>query len=602
MDVLTRRVLSGNGVLAAAPALLLMLALCSGHAVGQENTRGPTATFYEPLQVELVDIDVVVTDRSGVPITDLTVDDFDVFEDGNPVEVTHFYAAGGASGPSGDSRLVETIFLVLFVDDTNVDPRLRISVLSHVRDLFGASLPPNVLFSLVRFDGSLDIESDFSKRADHLLAALERLSAEPAMNPNSEGEAIVRRMQSFKEFPELERPRMEHYSSESGSDEGIYALEPTDTDPAAYTFIAEIDRYARSRFLGHRASIDALRRFSAILGAMPGRTVMLWVGGLEQRTGEMLFRTWQDLFPEAARRRGINPMALSMQYDLTSEIDEALKEINTERISLYPVGILDGGGLRDSAYMGGHIMQSEGRHGFTGSADSEAQEAALGVLADLTGGRRLTDNARLGEQLGQIAEELSSSYSLGYRPLSPADGKYHQVSVKVKRDGAVARHRTGYLASGSWPNVSERTVAAAMLGTGTNPLDIGVSCREQEMREDGTFLVPVAVSVPLGELVLTPEGGQHSARISVLSVVRDKRGGLSEVNERQYPIEVQNEELLSAVEQQATFVLGMVLRGGEYRIAVSVRDDSSSVQSTVFVDVSVGATSTASTASGSSTG
>ncbi len=332
---------------------------------------------------------------------------------------------------------------------------------------------------------------------------------------------------------------------------------------------------------------------------MPGRTVMLWVGGVEQRTGEMLFRTWQDLFPDAARRRGLNPMVQSMQYDLTSEIDEALKEVNTERISLYPVGMLDGSGLRDSAHMDGHIIQSGGRHGFSGSADAEAREAALSVLADLTGGRRLTDNARLGEQLGQIAEELSSSYSLGYRPLSPADGKYHQISVKVKRDGAVCRHRTGYLASGSGPDLSERTVAAAMLGTGTNPLDIGVSCREQEMREDGTYLVPVAVSVPLGELVLTPEGGRHSARISVLSVVRDTRGGLSDVNERQYPIEVKNEELLSAVEQQATFVLGMVLRAGEYRIAVSVRDDSSSVESTVFVDVVVGA---ASTASGSSTG
>jgi VWFA-related protein len=594
MGALTRRISPVNDVLAAALAPLVMLALCSGHAVAQEDTGGPTATFYEPLQVELVDLDVVVTDRSGVPIADLTADDFDVFEDGTPVEVTHFYAAGGTSGPSGDSRLAETIFLVLFVDDTNVDPQLRTSVLSHVRDLFGATLPPNVLFSLVRFDGSLHIESDFSKRADDLFAALDRLSAEPAMNPNSEGQAIVRRMQSFKEFPELERPRLEHFAP--GSDEPVYALEPTDTDPAAYTFIAEIDRYAKSRFLGHRASIEALRRFSAILGAMPGRTVMLWVGGLEQRTGEMLFRTWQDLFPEAARRRGLNPMAQSMQYDLTREIDEALKEINTERISLFPVGMLDGGGSRDSAYMDGRIMESGGRHGFKGSADSEAQEAALGVLADLTGGRRLTDNARLGEQLGQIAEELSSSYSLGYRPLSPADGKYHQISVKVKRDGAVARYRQGYLASGNRPNVSERTVAAAILGTGTNPLDIGVSCRDQEMREDGTYLVPVAVSVPLGELVLTPEGGRHSARISVLSVVRDKRGGLSEVNERQYPIEIKNEELLSAVEQQATFILGMVLRGGEYRIAVSVRDDSSWVESTVFVDVVVGG------ASGSSTG
>ena len=446
MGAMTRRISSVNEVLATALAVLVMLALSSGHAVAQKDTGGPTATFYEPLHVELVDVDVVVTDRSGVPITDLTADDFEVFEDGKPVEVTHFYAAGGAGGPSGDGRLAEKIFLVLFVDDTNVDPQLRTSVLSHVRDLFDASLPPDVLISLVRFDGSLHIESDFSEGAGDLLAALNHLSAEPAMNPKGEGQAIVRRMQSFKERPRAERPP--HTFFTSNSDDPVFAFDPMDQDSEAYTFLAEINQYAKSRHVRHRASIEALRRFSAVLGAMPVSTVMLWVGGLEQRTGEMLYRTWQDLFPEEAQRRGLNPMAQSMQYDLTREIEELLEQINTERISLFPVGMLDGGGSRDSAYMNSRILQTGGRHGFEGSADSQAQEAALGVMADLTGGRRLTDNARLGEQLRRIAEELSSFYSLGYHPLSPSDGKYHQISVKVKRDGAVVATAQGYLASG----------------------------------------------------------------------------------------------------------------------------------------------------------
>lgn len=575
-----------------ALAAIVVLTVCSSSPSAQEAAPEiPAGTFFEPLAVELVDVDAVVTDGSGAPITDLTMEDFEIFEDGRPVEITHFYAARGAGRSSGDDRLVEKIFLVLFLDDTNVDPQLRTSVVSHMRDILAAGLPPGVLTMLVRFDGSLHIESDFSENAEDVLAALDRVAAEPAMNPHREGEALVRRMQSFRTLPPQPKPPTGVFTSTS--DEPVFLNDPMDIDPEAFSFIPEIHQYAKRSSIRYRASLEALQRFTAILGAMPGRTIMLWVGGVELRTGEMLFRTWQDLFPEAARKRAVNLTGETMQYDLSSEMETLLEEVNTDRISLFPVGVLDGG-VRDSASMNTRILESRGRPGTQGAADAQARDAALGVMAAVTGGRRLTDNARLGEQLQQVAEELSSFYSLGYRPPSPGDDRYHEISVKVKREGADVRHRKGYRASSSEPSPSERTVAAALLGTGTNPLGINATCRAQEPRDDGTFLVPVAVTVPLGSLVLFPEGGRHTAEISVLSVVRDKRAGLSDVTERQYPIEIANEHLLSAVEQDATFVLAMALRRGPHRIAVTVRDDRSSVESTIWVDVDVGAGSEAS--------
>ncbi len=576
----TRR--AGGPALAAVIATLI---LAVSVAVSAQDSPDRTAVFYEPIRVQLVDVDVVVTDRSGTPITDLTADDFEVFEDGTRMEITNFYAIRGADETSGDSRLAEDIHLVLFMDDTNVDPQLRTSVLNHVRQLLGDGLPPNVQAALVRFDGSLHIESDFSDQADVLIEALDRLGEEPAMNPDREGQAIVRRMQSFKANPQQSKPPLQVFTSESDLPKALQ--DPMEEDPQAYAFIAEIQRYARARYLGHRASLEALRRISTVLGAIPGRTVMLWVGGIEQRTGEALFSTWQGLFPKEAQRRGVNAMAQSMQFDLSREIEDVLEEVNTRRISLFPVGELDGG-AGDMAFMNSRIMQAGGVHNFQGAKDSMAQEAAIAVMAAVTGGRPLTDNARLGEQLEQVAAGLTASYSLAYRPPSPDDGEYHEIAVKVRRDDAVARYRTGYRASGSSSDVAERTIAAAVLGTGVDRLGVSATCREQEPRENGTFMVPVEVSVPLGALMLLPEGERHTARISVLSVVRDKRGGMSEVNRREYPIEIDNDRLVSAVEQSATFVLGLVLRKGPQRVAVSVLDENSGVSSTVFVDLDVG--------------
>ena len=71
-------------------------------------------------------------------------------------------------------------------------------------------------------------------------------------------------------------------------------------------------------------------------------------------------------------------------------------------------------------------------------------------------------------------------------------------------------------------------------------------------------------------------------------MVFDQAGRSSDVHERAYPIEIENDQLLSAVEQEAKFIVGMVLREGSHRIAVSIRDDRSSSESTAVVDVMVG--------------
>ena len=158
----------------------------------------------------------------------------------------------------------------------------------------------------------------------------------------------------------------------------------------------------------------------------------------------------------------------------------------------------------------------------------------------------------------------------------------------MAREDARLRYRLSYRDSGNEHQTADRTLAAGLLGVAENPLGISLECQEQELREDKTYLVPVLIRIPIGELVLLPEEGRHQAQISVFSVVTDEAGRSSDVHERSYPIDIENEHLMTAVEQDAEFTIGMVLREGEHRIAVSIRDDRSSSESTAFVDVMVG--------------
>lgn len=575
--------------LRVAAAGVLVSAVVLLPAWADEPGDRATATFFEPLDVPLVNVEATVRDSSGAPITGLTVDDFEVFEDGEPVQITHFMGAaadGGTDRSGGDARR-DRVFLAVFLDDTSVDPQLRSSALRHLREVLQGPMPANVSTLLARFDGVLRIESDFAASHEQLVAAIDRVEARAPMDLSREGEVLVRRMQSFAERPKpLNAPNAVVVPG-SGSDQPVRYLDPADVEPEAYSFIPEIHQYARTRHLRHRASVEALQRFIAVMGAMPGRKVALWVGGLETRTGENLFRTWQDLFPVEARRRAMDPMMESLQYELTRELDAVLDAANLERISFFPVVSLTSGGGA-TALSNARSFVTRGRPGNQGAMDDRVQEATLGVMAAVTGGRPLVDNSRLGAQLSEVIGELESFYSLAYRPPSAGDGKLHTISVRVRRDGAVIHHREGYRDGGTAVGVAESPLAAAMLGAGANPFGISAACEAQEPRGDGDYLVPVAVSVPIGELVLLPEGGRHTAQITVRSVVRDLRGGVSEIHERAYPIEIDNDRLLTAVEQRATFVLGMVLREGPHRIAVSVRDERSTLESTVFVDVAVG--------------
>jgi hypothetical protein len=217
-----------------------------------------------------------------------------------------------------------------------------------------------------------------------------------------------------------------------------------------------------------------------------------------------------------------------------------------------------------------------------------AEEEALSLMTVPTGGRILADNRGLDDQLTTVSEELGSYYSLGYRPPSPGDGSYHSIEVVCNRPGVKLRHRVGYQDTPSKEQMENRTLAAAVLGVAENPMNIAVETGPQEDRGDGKFLVSVLVRIPIAQLVLLPAGENHVGQVSVQTAVRDIKGRMSGVHGRQFPLEIPNDQLLTAVQQQAGFTVGLVMRKGEQRIAVSVRDDKSLIESTAFVDVVVG--------------
>ena len=76
--------------------------------------------------------------------------------------------------------------------------------------------------------------------------------------------------------------------------------------------------------------------------------------------------------------------------------------------------------------------------------------AALRTFTDDTGGYTavVKDVGQLASETARIAEELNHQYLLGYAtPRPAADGAYHSIRVRLKKEGYFVRSRRGYFAS-----------------------------------------------------------------------------------------------------------------------------------------------------------
>jgi VWFA-related protein len=72
---------------------------------------------------------------------------------------------------------------------------------------------------------------------------------------------------------------------------------------------------------------------------------------------------------------------------------------------------------------------------------------SLRTLAENTDGLAIVDSNNLDAGMKRVVADLSSYYLLGYYSSGKLDGKYHAITVRVKRPGVQVRARKGYMAA-----------------------------------------------------------------------------------------------------------------------------------------------------------
>ena len=127
---------------------------------------GPSAQKARSFQnIDLVDVDVVVTDGEGRPVTGLTKEDFDIREDGKPVALQTFVARAATDAVDEDAGRS----MVILLDDVTM-PRESVNAIKAMATYLAMQARGADDLSVIRFR-EVDDEPFGDRRA-----ALERIS------------------------------------------------------------------------------------------------------------------------------------------------------------------------------------------------------------------------------------------------------------------------------------------------------------------------------------------------------------------------------------------------------------------------------------------
>jgi VWFA-related protein len=573
------------------PAALAAVMLATVSVSPDAQQRPAPPIVIESVQVNVVNVEVFVTGRDGRPITGLSISDFEVLEDGKPVGITNFFAAVGGhptvvpAAPAGPATGTEeqapqlpeeqVLELVFYIDNGNLTIARRNAIFEQIRSLLKQGLKTGrTQVLLATSGGAVRVRQPFTSDEQVLLAAVGRLEHEVGQaSGGTERNSLLTRMMGSASFPSAVAGGSGRGQSQDFEKEN--ALSVQESARAA----------AEQAYQEARVSLKALTQFVDSLAGLPGRKALVYVGqGVSMRPGEVMLREW-----EAAYRQYdplFNATTEANKYTVNREFNDLLRRANAGRITFY---CIDG-----SPSVGGLTISSEQA---APTADptvavmnAQALRESLESMSGATGGRTLAAGPNLADTLTRTVEDLQTFYSVGYAAPHDADGKYHSIDVRVKREGARVRHREGYLDKSTDERSVERNLSALLHESASNPLGLAVAVTPEEKQKGDTFAVKVLITVPLGNLVFLPRQATHEGSVSLWLATRDAEDRLSTPAKQTFPVRIPNEELQTALGQTGSFSFRMIVRKGPQRVAVTLRDELGQIDSTAVTTFTAGET------------
>jgi VWFA-related protein len=541
------------------------------------------------VEVEIVRLDVLVSDANGAPVRTLSREDFKVLEDGRPQRITEFLLAGrrrtAASDTTpeaqGPAAFDDVRHIVIVVDDLHMARETVEPAKAALQRLLGELVAPEDLIAFVATSSPAGPHALTQDRAA-LRQAINRISSHDTGTAEggrlqvtpAQAELILRGDQSALRL--AARLLMDEPGSVLSGVSPRATVEATDgatpagLDPKEKAAARGAEREARVVLAGALrfsqitlATVDAALRG---LASLPGRKLCLLVSD-----GFLVGRGTSEEQTQALR-----------------QVADAATRSQAVVYALEARGLAPGGA--DASVVG--PATDPGLRERVAKLAREESRMTLRRLADDTGGALVTDT---GDGLAGMLADDESYYLLAYEPTSAKrDGRFRKIELRLPRHPElVVRTRRGYLA----PDDRERRSTTRATTYPPSPVATRHTLAEPAVRAALSVPLPangIPVQLVADYLDLPPDGpqaiilarvevtglrwrettdGRHRTDVEVLGGLYDATGRpVGTPFGRSFELDLGNDEYRRATAEGLRYAQRMPVSPGRYEVRIVARE------------------------------
>ena len=396
------------------PSVLAAIATIAVAATIAAQQQPPPPSFRA--RTDLVEIEVTARGGNGAFVSNLSIDDFEVRDNGVPQRIDHLLlntnprvkrsaADAGAQATTSNRR----VFVIVF-DSPHLTPGGFRKTQAAARTLFDRHFIDMADLGGVVSDGRM-AGNRLSADRSELLKAVS--NAKPASNRTSQ-------MIEEREWPRL--TTMEAIRIVVNDDRALSSRVATRACQDDPDFCRRLDPAPLVREKAVRFTNDA------------------------RRTSERTAQTLKALLDGLSNVPGPKTVLLMTEGFISEENWPSVREsVATAARANARVYTLDARGLdRDAVTSLGGDVADDTEARLLNQFDPGGE--AVNSLAVDTGGFVVRNTNVFDTAVARIVDDASSYYVIGFQPSTPRDGKFHTLSVTVTRPGVTVRARRGYVA------------------------------------------------------------------------------------------------------------------------------------------------------------
>jgi VWFA-related protein len=549
-------------------ALFAILALARAPESFQQ--QNPDNVFH--ITVNLVQVDAVVTDSKGRPVTNLKKEDFILLQDGKPQDITYFTFVGtrsdtppqptSAAAPKEKpgqkslpapppreikrSQIRRTIALV--VDDLGLSFESTARLRGTLKKFVDQEMQPGDLVAIMRTGAGVGALQQFTSNKQILHAAIDKVKY------NAMGRV------------------------------GVSSFAPLEAVIEGATDTARADNEREQIFTA--GTMGAVQYIVEGVKELPGRKSVI------------LFSENTEIYYED-KETGLS----SQSQRVVDSIRRLTDAANRASVVIYTI---DPRGLQ---YTG--LTAADNTHGCSPEAITNISserlkqiwdsQDGLMQLAEETGGLFLQNNNDIGAMLKKVVEDSQGYYLLGYHPdagtffdAQTRQPKFHNLSVRVEQPGLRVRSRSGFFGTSDTPAapvVQDRRsqVTQALFSPfGGGALHVRLTSIFLHSAEEGPFLASMFRFDPR-DLHFTEEpGGSRKAVIDVVAMTFGDDGQPVDVTDKTWTIRLEDDTYQRVLRDGMVYRMNvLVKKPGAYQMRIALRDTANGQvgSATQFVDV-----------------